>query len=100
MISRFGDAREHSGCSSSVVAPLRCFSWVRGETTRSQRLGRRAGRLLGFYVYYPARVTLPVWLAFLVLLGLRSRRTFPVRRLLLVVGSIAVGGFVLMVTRS
>ena len=51
----------------------------------------------GFYVYYPARVTLPVWLAFLVLLGLRSRRTFPVRRLL-VVGSIAVVGFVLMVT--
>jgi hypothetical protein len=52
---------------------------------------------LGFYVYYPGRVTLPLWLAFLVLLGLSSRRTWPARKLL-VAGSIAVAGCVLMAT--
>jgi hypothetical protein len=52
---------------------------------------------LGFYVYFPARVTLPIWLVFLFVLALTSRRRFPVRRLL-VLGSIAVTGFVLMAT--
>jgi hypothetical protein len=51
----------------------------------------------GFYVYFPARVTLPLWLVFLVALALLSRRSFP-RRRLLVLGSIAVAGFVLMAT--
>jgi hypothetical protein len=50
-----------------------------------------------FYVYFPARATLPIWLVFLVALGLLSRRRFPVRRIL-VLGSIAVAGFVLMAT--
>jgi 4-amino-4-deoxy-L-arabinose transferase-like glycosyltransferase len=52
---------------------------------------------LGFYVYQSARATLPIWLAFLLVLALLSRRGFPVRRLV-VVGSIAVAGFVLMAT--
>ena len=52
---------------------------------------------LGFYVYFPARVTLPIWLAFLVVLALSSRRTFPVRKLV-TVGAVAVAGFVLMAT--
>jgi hypothetical protein len=51
----------------------------------------------GFYVYFPARATLPIWLVFLVALGFLSRREFAVRRLL-VLGSIAVAGFVLMAT--
>jgi Dolichyl-phosphate-mannose-protein mannosyltransferase len=50
-----------------------------------------------FYVYFPARATLPIWLVFLVALALLSRRRFPVRRIL-VLGSIAVAGFVLMAT--
>ena len=52
---------------------------------------------LGFYVYQSARATLPIWIAFLIVLGLLSRRAFPVRRLV-VIGSIAVAGFVLMAT--
>jgi hypothetical protein len=51
----------------------------------------------GFYVYFPARATLPIWLAFLVVLGLLSRRRFPVRRII-TFGAIAVAGFVLMAT--
>jgi hypothetical protein len=51
----------------------------------------------GFYVYFPARVTLPIWLVFLLALGLLSRQRFPIRRLL-VLGSISVAGFVLMAT--
>ena len=49
----------------------------------------------GFYVYFPARATLPIWLVFLFVLALTSRRRLPVRKLL-VHGSIAVAGFVLM----
>ena len=44
---------------------------------------------------YPARAAMPLWLAFLVLLGLTSRRSFPLRRVALA-GSIALAGFVLM----
>jgi Dolichyl-phosphate-mannose-protein mannosyltransferase len=52
---------------------------------------------LGFYVYYPARVTLPLWIVFLVGVGLLFRRRFP-RRTLLTLGAIAVAGFVLSAT--
>jgi hypothetical protein len=50
---------------------------------------------LGFYVYFPARATIFIWAAFLVVLALRSRRAFPLRKLLLS-GAIAVAGFTLM----
>lgn len=51
----------------------------------------------GYYVYFPARVTLPVWIAFLFVLALVMHRSFPVRRLL-TVGAVAVAGFVLVAT--
>ena len=52
---------------------------------------------LGFYVYYPARATLPIWIVFLAALGVIGRRRFPARRIL-TLGAIAVAGFVLVAT--
>ena len=36
---------------------------------------------LGFYVYFPARATFPIWIVFLVALGVLFRGEFPVRRI-------------------
>ena len=51
----------------------------------------------GFYVYYPARATLPIWIVLLAVLALIGRRRFPTRRIL-ASGAIAVAGFVLVAT--
>jgi hypothetical protein len=50
---------------------------------------------LGFYVYFPARATFPLWAAFLLAVGLLFRKAFMPRRLL-ILGSTALAGFVLM----
>lgn len=50
---------------------------------------------LGFYVYFPSRATFPLWVAFLLAVGLLFRKAFTPRRLL-IVGSTALAGFVLM----
>lgn len=52
---------------------------------------------LGFYVYQSARATMPLWIVFLLAVGLLSRRRFAVRRLV-GLGAVAVAGFVLMAT--
>ena len=52
---------------------------------------------LGFYVYYPARVVFPIWIVFLIGLGLLYKRRFPARRLALV-GAITTAGFILAAT--
>jgi hypothetical protein len=52
---------------------------------------------LGFYVYYPARVAFPIWIVFLLGLGLLYKKRFPARRLLLV-GAITTAGFALAAT--
>jgi hypothetical protein len=52
---------------------------------------------LGFYVYFPGRVALPLWIAFLIVLGLFYKQRFP-RRTLLSLGAIAVAGAVLTAT--
>jgi 4-amino-4-deoxy-L-arabinose transferase-like glycosyltransferase len=51
----------------------------------------------GFYVYFPARVALPIWIVFLLGLGLLYKQRFP-RRTLLSLGAIAVAGVVLTAT--
>ncbi len=95
MISRLA-MRENTAVLVEVVA-LALLLWGLRNTHWLATFwgGVLAG--LGFYVYYPARATLPIWIIFLLVLGVISRRAFPVRRLLLL-GSIAVAGFVLMAT--
>jgi hypothetical protein len=95
MISRLA-MRENTAVLAEVVALTLLLWGLRNNHFLATFLGGVVAGL-GFYVYFPARVTLPVWLAFLVVLGLFSRRTFPVRKLL-VAGAIAVAGFVLMAT--
>jgi hypothetical protein len=95
MISRLA-MRENTAVLVSIAAFALLLWGLRNNHALATFLGGVAAGL-GFYVYQSARVTLPVWLAFLLVLGLLSRRNFPVRRLG-VVGSIAVAGFVLMAT--
>jgi hypothetical protein len=93
MISRLA-MRENT----SVVVAIFAFALLLWGLRNNHPLATFWGGVfagLGFYVYQSARATLPIWLAFLLLLGLLSRRSFSVRRLV-VVGSIAVAGFVLM----
>jgi len=95
MISRLA-MRENTAVLVEVVGLALLLWGLRNEHALATFWGGVVAGL-GFYVYFPARITLPVWLVFLVALGLLSRRSFPVRRLLLL-GSIAVSGFVLMAT--
>jgi hypothetical protein len=95
MISRLA-MRENTAVLIEVVAlSLLLWGLRRNHALATFWGGVVAG--LGFYVYYPARATLPIWIAFLVVLGLCSRRAWPARKLL-VAGSIAVAGFILMAT--
>lgn len=50
---------------------------------------------LGFYVYYPGRATIALWLLFLVGLALAFRKSAPLLKLLKL-GSVAAAGFALM----
>jgi 4-amino-4-deoxy-L-arabinose transferase-like glycosyltransferase len=95
MISRLA-MRENTAVLVEVVSLALLLWGLRNEHALATFWGGVVAGL-GFYVYFPARVTLPIWLVFLLALGLLSRQTFPIRRLL-VLGSIAVAGFVLMAT--
>jgi hypothetical protein len=95
MISRLA-MRENTSVLVEVVALALLLWGLRNEHPLVTFWGGVIAGL-GFYVYQPARATLPIWLVFLLVLGLVSRRTFPVRRLL-TLGSVAVAGFVLMAT--
>jgi hypothetical protein len=95
MISRLA-MREDSSVFAEVVALALLLWGLRNDHPLATFWGGVIAGL-GFYVYQPARATLAVWLVFLVVLGLVSRKSFPVRKLL-AFGSIAVAGFVLMAT--
>jgi hypothetical protein len=95
MISRLA-MRENTAVLVEVVGLALLLWGLRNEHALATFWGGVVAGF-GFYVYFPARVTLPIWLVFLLALGLVSRERFPIRRLL-VLGSIAVVGFVLMAT--
>jgi hypothetical protein len=95
MISRLA-MRENTAVLVEVVGLALLLWGLRNEHALATFWGGVVAGF-GFYVYFPARVTLPIWLVFLLALGLVSRQRFPIRRLL-VLGSIAVVGFVLMAT--
>jgi hypothetical protein len=95
MISRLA-MRENTAVLVEAVGLALLLWGLRNEHALATFLGGVVAGF-GFYVYFPARVTLPIWLVFLLVLGLRSRQMFPIRRLV-VLGSIAVVGFVLMAT--
>ena len=95
MISRLA-MRENTAVLVLVVAlTLLLWGLRRGNELAVFLGGFVAG--LGFYVYYPARITFPIWIAFLIALGLLYRKRFSVRRLL-TVGAITAAGFVLSAT--
>ena len=95
MISRLA-MRENTAVLAEVLAlALLLWGFRRTHPLATFLGGVVAG--LGFYVYYPARATFPIWIVFLVALGLIGRRQFPLRRIL-TAGAIAVAGFVLVAT--
>ncbi len=93
MISRLA-MRENTSVLCEVVALALLLWGLRNDHPLSTFLGGLVAGL-GFYVYFPARSTFPLWLLFLVVLGLLNRKRFPARRLA-VVGSVAAAGFVLI----
>ncbi len=95
IISRLA-MRENTAVLAEVLAlALLLWGFRRSHPLATFLGGVVAG--LGFYVYYPARATLPIWIVFLAALGVIGRRRFPVRRIL-TFGAIAIAGFVLVAT--
>ena len=93
MISRLA-MRENTGVLAEVVAlALLLYGLRRGHLFLTYLGGIAAG--LGFYTYHPGRAAFPLWLLFLLLLGLLYRSQIPLRRLARF-GAIAVAGFVIM----
>jgi Dolichyl-phosphate-mannose-protein mannosyltransferase len=93
MISRLA-MRENTAVLMEVVA----FALLLWGLRHKHELATFAGGLvagLGFYVYYPGRATFPLWILFLIGLGLFYRRRFPVRGLV-TLGLVGCTGFVLM----
>jgi hypothetical protein len=80
-----------------IVLSFALFLW--GLRVRSELATFLGGVVagLGFYVYFPARIALPIWIVFLVALGLFYRKRFPLRTLLSL-GAIAVAGVALAAT--
>lgn len=93
MISRLA-MRENTAVLAEVIALALLLWGLRNNHELATFLGGLAAGL-GFYVYFPARITFPIWLLFLVGLALVFAPRFP-RRRLLVLGSIAAAGVVLM----
>jgi hypothetical protein len=95
MISRLA-MRENTSVLVLVVA-LTLLLWGLRESNELATFlgGIVAG--LGFYVYYPSRVVFPIWIAFLIAIGLLYKSRFPARRLL-TLGAITTAGFVLVAT--
>jgi Dolichyl-phosphate-mannose-protein mannosyltransferase len=81
----------------TIVLSFALFLW--GLRVRSELATFLGGVVagLGFYVYFPARIALPIWIVFLVALGLFYRKRFPLRTLLSL-GAIAVAGVALAAT--
>jgi hypothetical protein len=92
MISRLA-MRENTALLALVLALTLLLWGLRENHELATFLGGFVAGL-GFYVYSPARVAFPIWVAFLVVLALLNRRRFAVRTLL-ALGSIAAVGFVL-----
>src|SRR5262245_9161272 len=92
MISRLA-MRENTAVLVLVVALTLLLWGLRERNELAIFLGGAASGF-GFYVYYPARITFPIWIAFLVALGLIYRKRFPARQLL-TVGAITAAGFAL-----
>jgi Dolichyl-phosphate-mannose-protein mannosyltransferase len=93
MISRLA-MRENTAVLVEVVA----FTMLVWGLRHDHALATFAGGFvagLGYYVYFPGRATLPLWIFFLVLLALVFRSRFPIRRLARL-GAIGVAGFFLM----
>jgi Dolichyl-phosphate-mannose-protein mannosyltransferase len=95
MISRLA-MRENTAVFVLVVALILLVWGLRHNLELSIFLGGFVAGL-GFYVYYPARVVFPIWIVFLIGVGLLYKRRFAARRLLLV-GAITTAGFVLAAT--
>jgi hypothetical protein len=95
MISRLA-MRENTALFVLVVALTLLLWGFRHNQELAIFLGGVAAGL-GFYVYYPARITFPIWILFLVALGLLYRKRFSARQLLLV-GAVTAAGFVIVAT--
>jgi hypothetical protein len=95
MISRLA-MRENTALFFLVVAFALLLWGLREWHELSTFLGGLAAGL-GFYVYFPARVALPIWIVFLGALAIFYKQRFP-RRTLLALGAVSLTGFVLAAT--
>jgi hypothetical protein len=95
IISRLA-MRENTAVLAELVALALLLWGLRRNHPLATFLGGVAAGL-GFYVYYPARATMAIWIVFLVALGAIGRERFPARRIL-ASGAIAIAGFVLVAT--
>jgi hypothetical protein len=93
MLSRLA-MRENTDALAEVTALALLLWGIRHDNWLFTFAGGFAGGL-GFYVYYPGRVAFPLWLLFLVGLGLLYRSRFPVRKLV-TFAAVAAAGFVVM----
>jgi Dolichyl-phosphate-mannose-protein mannosyltransferase len=95
MISRLA-MRENTSVLVEVVALALLLWGLRNDHFLATFLGGIVAGL-GFYVYQPARITFPIWLVFLLLVGLVFRERFRLRRLI-PLAAVAGAGFALMAT--
>jgi Dolichyl-phosphate-mannose-protein mannosyltransferase len=86
--------------NTALLAVVLSFTLLLWGLQRKHELATFLGGVvagLGFYAYFPGRVALPIWIAFVLGLGLLYRQRFP-RRTLLSLGAVAVAGAVLTAT--
>jgi hypothetical protein len=86
--------------NTALLAVVLSFTLLLWGLQRKHELATFLGGVvagLGFYVYFPGRVALPIWIAFLLGLGLLYKQRFP-RRTLLSLGAIAIAGALLTAT--
>jgi 4-amino-4-deoxy-L-arabinose transferase-like glycosyltransferase len=93
MISRLA-MRENTAVLVEVVA-FTLLVWGLRHDHPLATFGGGFVAALGYYVYFPGRATLPLWIFFLVVLALFFRSRFSIRRLARL-GAIAAAGFILM----
>jgi hypothetical protein len=93
MISRLA-MRENTAVLAEVLALVLLLWGLRTDHELATFLGGISAGL-GFYVYFPARITFPIWLLFLVGVALLFRSRFS-RRRLAELGAIALAGLVLI----
>jgi hypothetical protein len=92
MISRLA-MRENTAVLLLVVALALLLWGLRENHELATFLGGVVAGL-GFYVYYPARVAFPIWVVFLIAVGLVYRKKFAPKRLALL-GAVAAAGLLL-----